>query len=92
MSIHVFLGVNALREKICIKAPWSVEVFRNSGKTCKEPVRVHACLASHAERGLNIKVVGCRVQEEHMNVTGNGQLRSPVAVTGSIGKPRQGRQ
>lgn len=72
--------------------PCSMKVCRNARKTCEEPLRIHACLAGHVEGRLNIKVVRRRVQDEHMNVLGNGQLRYRIRMTRSIREPRQGRQ
>jgi hypothetical protein len=69
-----------------------MKVCRNGRKTCEEPVRIHACLAGHVEGRLNIEVVRCRVQDEHMDVLGNGQLGCRIRMARSISEPRQGRQ
>jgi hypothetical protein len=57
-----------------------MKACRNGRKTCVESVRIHACLAGHVEGCLDIETVGCRVQEEHMNMMGNGLLRRRIGM------------
>lgn len=64
-----------------------MEVCHNGRKTCEEPVRIHACLTGHVEGCLDIETVGCRVQQKHMNVMGNGLLRRRIGMARPVGEP-----
>lgn len=53
----------------------------DAGKTCKEPVHIHARPAGHVEARLDIAGVGGRMQHKQLQVMCDGRLRGSIGVT-----------